>query len=111
MEAKWNEFVPDQVFDYFFLEDSVADQYNNQRRAGIPFSGFSILAIIIASLGLLGLPSNSAEQRTREIGIRKVFGATEGLVVWLLLKEINRLFINSHPGFLADSMVPDDKLA
>jgi len=93
VEAKWNEFVPDQVFDYFFLEDSVADQYNNERRAGILFSGFSILAIIIASLGLLGLSSYSAEQRTREIGIRKVFGATEGIVVWLLLKEINRLFI------------------
>ncbi len=42
---------------------------------------------------MLGLSSYSAEQRTREIGIRKVFGATEGIVVWLLLKEINRLFI------------------
>ncbi len=93
VEEKWNEFVPDQVFDYFFLEDSVADQYSNERRAGILFSGFSLLAILIASLGLLGLSSYSAEQRTREIGIRKVFGATEGIVVWLLLKEINRLFI------------------
>ncbi len=93
VEEKWNEFVPDQVFDYFFLEDSVADQYGNERRAGILFSGFSLLAIVIASLGLLGLSSYSAEQRTREIGIRKVFGATEGIVVWLLLKEINRLFI------------------
>lgn len=93
VESKWNEFVPDQVFDYFFLEDSVAEQYGDERRAGILFSGFSLLAIIIASLGLLGLSSYSAEQRTREIGIRKVFGASAGIVVRLLLKEINRLFI------------------
>ncbi len=93
VEGKWNEFVPDQVFDYFFLEDSVDEQYGNEHRAGMLFSGFSLLAIVIASLGLLGLSSYSAEQRTREIGIRKVFGATESIVVWLLLKEINRLFI------------------
>jgi putative ABC transport system permease protein len=93
IEAKWNEFVPDQVFDYFFLEEAVAGQYSNERRAGMLFSGFSILGIIIASLGLLGLSSYSAEQRTREMGIRKVLGATEGIVIWLLLKEVNRLFI------------------
>ncbi len=93
IEAKWNEFVPDQAFDYFFLDDSVRDQYSDDRRAGILFSSFSILAIIIASLGLLGLSSYSAAQRTREIGIRKVFGANEGQLVWLLLAEINRLFI------------------
>ena len=93
VESKWNEFVPDQVFDYFFLEDSVAGQYSTERRAGMLFTGFSILAIIIASLGLLGLSSYSAEQRTREMGIRKVMGATEWIVVRLLLKEINRLFV------------------
>jgi putative ABC transport system permease protein len=93
VEAKWDEFVSDQVFDYFFLEESIAGQYSNERRAGMLFSGFSILGIIIASLGLLGLSSYSAEQRTREMGIRKVLGATGGIVVWLLLKEVNRLFI------------------
>ena len=93
VESKWNEFVPDQVFDYFFLGDAIAEQYSDERRSGVLFSGFSLLAIIIASLGLLGLSSYSAEQRTREIGIRKVFGASVSIVVRLLLKEINRLFI------------------
>ena len=95
IESKWNEFVPDQPLDYFFLEDAVENMYSDEKRAGILFSGFSILAIIIASMGLLGLSSYSAEQRTREIGIRKVYGASESRVVWLLLKEINILFIVS----------------
>jgi len=93
IEAKWNEFVPDQAFDYFFMDQAVDNQYSDERRASILFSSFSILAIIIATLGLLGLSSYSAEQRTREIGIRKVLGANVGLVIWLLLNEINKLFI------------------
>jgi putative ABC transport system permease protein len=93
IEAKWNEFVPDQAFDFFFLEDAIENIYRDEQRAGILFSGFSILAIIIASLGLLGLASYSAEQRTREIGVRKAFGANEPRMVWLLLMEINKLFI------------------
>lgn len=95
IEAKWNEFVPDQAFDYFFLDQAIDNQYSDEKRAGILFSSFSILAIIIASLGLLGLSSYSAEQRTREIGIRKVMGANVPMVVWLLLGEINRLFVIS----------------
>ncbi len=93
IEAKWNEFVSDQAFDYFFMDQAIDNQYSDEKRAGILFSSFSVLAIIIASLGLLGLSSYSAEQRTREIGIRKVLGANIGLVVWLLLSEINRLFV------------------
>ncbi|MFP4555298.1 MAG: ABC transporter permease [Bacteroidales bacterium] len=93
IESKWNEFVSDQEFDYFFMKEAIEEQYSDEKRAGILFTSFSILAIIIASLGLLGLSSYSAEQRTREIGIRKVLGANMGLVVWLLLKEINKLFI------------------
>ncbi|HOP02835.1 MAG TPA: ABC transporter permease [Tenuifilaceae bacterium] len=95
IEAKWKEFVGDQDFDYFFLDQAVDNQYSDEKRAGILFSSFSILAIIIASLGLLGLSSYSAEQRTREIGIRKVMGANVPSVVWLLLNEINRLFLIS----------------
>jgi putative ABC transport system permease protein len=95
IEAKWNEFVPDQAFDYFFLDQAIDNQYSDEKRAGILFTCFSVLAIIIASLGLLGLSSYSAEQRTREIGIRKVMGANVPMVVWLLLSEINKLFIIS----------------
>jgi putative ABC transport system permease protein len=93
IESKWNEFVPDQVFDYYFMEEAIDKQYSDEKRAGILFTSFSVLAIIIASLGLLGLSSYSAEQRTREIGIRKVLGARVSLVIWLLLNEINRLFV------------------
>ncbi len=93
IQSKWDEFVPDQAFDYFFMDQAIENQYSEEKRAGILFSSFSILAIIIATLGLLGLSSYSAEQRTREIGIRKVLGANMKLVVWLLLNEINRLFV------------------
>ncbi|MDX9846154.1 MAG: ABC transporter permease [Tenuifilaceae bacterium] len=95
IESKWVEFVPDQTFDYFFMEEAIENQYGDERRARTLFTSFSVLAIIIASLGLLGLSSYSAEQRTREIGIRKVMGANIGMMVWLLLNEINRLFIIS----------------
>lgn len=93
LESKWIEFVPDQAFDYFFMEEAIENQYGDERRARTLFTSFSLLAIIIASLGLLGLSSYSAEQRTREIGIRKVMGANIGMMVWLLLNEINKLFI------------------
>jgi putative ABC transport system permease protein len=95
IESKWNEFVPDQAFDYFFLDQAIENIYSDEKRAGILFTSFSLLAIIIASLGLLGLSSYSAEQRTREIGIRKVMGANVPTVMWLLLNEINKLFIIS----------------
>jgi putative ABC transport system permease protein len=95
LEAKWLEFVPDQAFDYFFLDQAIENQYSEEKRAQVLFTSFSILAIIIATLGLLGLSSYSAEQRTREIGIRKVMGANIGMMVWMLLNEINKLFIIS----------------
>jgi putative ABC transport system permease protein len=95
IEAKWQEFVPDQEIDYYFMDQSVDNQYSDEKRARVLFTSFSVLAIIIASLGLLGLSSYSAEQRTREIGIRKVMGANIWMMVWLLLNEINKLFVIS----------------
>lgn len=95
IEEKWNEFVSDQAMDYFFLDQAVENQYSDEKRARTLFSSFSLLAIIIGALGLLGLSSYTAEQRTREIGIRKVMGARITTVVWLLLKEINKLVLIS----------------
>jgi putative ABC transport system permease protein len=95
LETKWLEFVPDQAFDYFFLDQAIENQYSDEKRAQVLFTSFSVLAIIIATLGLLGLSSYSAEQRTREIGIRKVMGANVNMMVKLLLSEINKLFIIS----------------
>lgn len=93
IEAKWKEFLPDQTFDYSFMEEHLDNQYGAEKRSRMIFTVFSILAIIIASLGLLGLASFSAEQRTKEIGVRKVNGATVFIIIQLLFKEINRLFI------------------
>lgn len=95
IESKWAEFLPDQAFSYTFMDQHLDGLYGSEKRARVLFTLFSILAIIIASLGLLGLASYSAEQRTREIGIRKVIGATIPALVRLLIKEVNVLFIIS----------------
>ena len=93
-QAKWIAFAgSEEPFDYNFLDQMLDKQYKNEVRAGILFSIFSLLAIFIAALGLLGLASFTAEQRTREVGIRKVMGAQISTVVLLLLKEVNKLFI------------------
>ncbi|MBA7675580.1 hypothetical protein ES703_83816 [subsurface metagenome] len=88
IEDQWQEFIPDQPFDYYFLEDDLANLYENEERTGLIVTLFSILAIFIAGLGLFGLASFTAEQRTKEIGVRKVLGATVTNIVTLLSKEI-----------------------
>ena len=79
--------VPDQPFRYFFLKDNFNALHKAEQRTGKIFGVFSLLAIFIASLGLLGLASFMAEQRTKEIGIRKVLGASEKQIVRLFSKE------------------------
>ncbi|MCK9236420.1 MAG: ABC transporter permease, partial [Acholeplasmataceae bacterium] len=91
----WASFTNNMEMDYFFLEDAVAKQYDNDKRAQILFTVFSILAIAIGGLGMLGLSSYVAEQRTREVGVRKVMGASIANVVWLMFKEISKLVIIS----------------
>ncbi|MGO8055787.1 ABC transporter permease, partial [Rhizobium leguminosarum] len=70
-------------------------QYANERRFGKLFTAFALLAIIIGCLGLFGLSSYTASQRIREIGIRKVLGASVGSVVMLLTKDFIKLIIIS----------------
>lgn len=76
VEAAWASIFPDKPFEYEFLDESFDAQYSSFTRMGNIVLTFSILAILIACLGLYGLAAFSAERRTREIGIRKVFGAT-----------------------------------
>lgn len=95
INAIWDEFIPNQTFEFFFLDDAIKNQYKSEKRTALLFSIFSIIAIIIALLGLIGLSSYSTEQRTKEIGIRKVLGADSNQIVWLLLSEINRIFVIS----------------
>jgi putative ABC transport system permease protein len=90
LSEKWKQHNPLRPFRYFFLDDSFDAQYRADERLSKIFSYFSILAIFIACLGLFGLASYTAEQRTKEIGIRKVLGATISGIVKLLTKEFSK---------------------
>ncbi len=87
IENTWKEFTSNQPMEYSLLDDDLAARYEEEKRTGTIFGIFSVLAILVACLGLLGLSSYSAEQRTREIGLRKVMGATVSNIVRLLSKE------------------------
>lgn len=87
LEQQWKTLMPGTPFEYFFLDDDYDKQYQAEARLGEVFNAFAGLAIFIACLGLLGLASFSAEQRTKEIGIRKVLGATVANVTGLLSRE------------------------
>ena len=88
LEDTWKEIDPNRPFDFFFLDDFFDSQYRSEERLNRIFASFSGLAIIIACLGLFGLSSFMAEQRTKEIGIRKVLGASISEVVALLSREL-----------------------
>ena len=87
IENKWKEVFPDQPFTYTFLSERFNRQFEADEKRGLIFTMFTILAILIACLGLFGLASYMVEQRTKEIGIRKVFGANEGVIVRLISKD------------------------
>ncbi|WP_299256275.1 ABC transporter permease [uncultured Aquimarina sp.] len=91
IKNQWESFLPDQPFDYFFLDDSFNEQYQNEERFGNLFLYFASLAILISCLGLLGLAAYSTLQRKREIGIRKVIGASVSEIVNLLSKDFLKL--------------------
>jgi putative ABC transport system permease protein len=87
IEKKWKEIFPDQPFNYTFLSERFNRQFEADEKRGLIFTMFTILAILIACLGLFGLASYMVEQRTKEIGIRKVFGANEGVIMGLISKD------------------------
>ncbi len=87
IEEKWNDFGANRPFDYRFLEETWDEMYTSERKLGIIFRIATLLTIFIALLGLLGLSSFIAEQRTKEIGIRKVMGAGMTNIVSLLCRE------------------------
>jgi len=87
IKKAWDRYFPQDPFNYFFLDESFGRQYKADTRFGATFGLFATLAIIIACFGLLGLSAYNVLQRTREIGIRKVLGATEQSLVFLLSKE------------------------
>lgn len=92
---RWKELVPDSPIDYFFLDEAINKQYNAEVRFGRIFSYFGVLAIFISCLGLLGLTLFSATQRRKEIGIRKVTGASAVNIVILLTRNQVKLVLIS----------------
>ncbi len=87
LEKIWKDVSPGQPFEYSFLSDDFDTMYRTEQRIEQLFSAFAGLAILIASLGLFGLSAFSAEQRTGEIGVRKVLGASVGSIVILLSRD------------------------
>jgi putative ABC transport system permease protein len=91
IESAYNRVVPGQPFNYYFMEDSFNDSYQAEQRLGRIFMTFTILSIIIACLGLFGLAAFNAEKRTKEIGIRKVMGATVSQITYKLSIDFMKL--------------------
>jgi putative ABC transport system permease protein len=93
IERIYRALFPGNPFDYSFVDEKFTEQYRNDRRFAALFSMFAALAILIACLGLFGLASFSARQRTKEIGIRKVLGASVAGIVALLSREFVKLVL------------------
>ncbi|MFI5162191.1 MAG: ABC transporter permease [Sphingobacteriales bacterium] len=95
VKAAWVKYFPNDPFNYFFLDDEFNAQYQSDQRFGEMFTIFSLLAILIACFGLVGLSAYNILQRTKEVGIRKVLGASLQNVVFILSKDFLTLVIVS----------------
>jgi len=91
MEKSWKNITLDAPFEYFFLDQSFNDLYQSEQKLGQIFGIFTSMAILIACLGLFGLAAFTAEQKTKEIGIRKVMGATSTNLITMLNKQFVKL--------------------
>jgi putative ABC transport system permease protein len=91
VEATWKQLNPNEPFEYSFLDQDFQKNYLAENRLASLINYFTIIAILISCLGLFGLASFSAEQRTKEIGIRKVMGASVSNIVGLLSKDFLKL--------------------
>ena len=99
IEGKWDAFFPQKVFEYTFLEESINDLYEQEGRLGKIIGYFAFLAILISCFGLYGLVAYAAVQKTKEIGIRKVMGASIPNILGLLSKDF--IFLILLAGFIA----------
>jgi putative ABC transport system permease protein len=91
IENKWKGLSPNQEFSYSFMDQDFDAMYRSEQQVGTIFISFSTLAIVIACLGLFGLAAYAAEQRNKEIGIRKVLGATVSTIVGMLSMDFIKL--------------------
>lgn len=90
VEGVYRKLFPDKLYDYFFLDTDFDRQYHAEEQIARIFSGFTFLGLFIACLGLFGMASFIAEQRTKEIGIRKVMGASVTTIVVMLSKDFTK---------------------
>lgn len=95
VKEKWHALSPNQQMDYSFMDEDFENTYRTEERMGRIFIAFTTMAIVIACLGLFGLAAYAAEQRTKEIGIRKVLGANVSIIVGMLSKDFIKLVIIS----------------
>ncbi|CCH52433.1 protein of unknown function DUF214 [Fibrisoma limi BUZ 3] len=93
VQTAWKSHYPNVPFDYSFLDESVDAQYRKDRLMMTLFNGFAVLTVLVSCLGLFGLSTYTAEQRTKEIGIRKVLGASVTSIVALLSKDTLKLVL------------------
>ncbi|MCP4726947.1 MAG: FtsX-like permease family protein, partial [bacterium] len=96
VESTWNEVIPNQPFEYLFMDEELDEQYAAEVKLGILSKIFSSLAVFIACLGLYALASLTAQQKIREIGIRKVLGATVPNLLVLMSREFTNLVLISN---------------
>jgi putative ABC transport system permease protein len=112
IESLWKSYVPSEPFEYFFLDENFDELFRAEQRMGSIFTILSGLAIFVAGLGLFALASFTGEQRTREIGIRKVMGATVSGLVFLLSREFTVLVLMAFiPGAVIGWWVVNEWLA
>jgi putative ABC transport system permease protein len=96
LQDKWKDYSPNVIFDYYFVDDKIAAEYLEEEKTGNIIMSTSIIAVILACLGLFGLSSYTAERRTKEIGIRKVMGADIKDTVVMLSKEFAILVLAAN---------------
>ncbi len=95
IERAWNSFAPNNPLVYYFLDEAISGLYQSQQVLSTFFGAFALLCIIISFMGVYGLSAYAAEQRTREIGVRKVLGARLGDVIFMLNREFLWLLITA----------------
>ncbi|WP_181304900.1 ABC transporter permease [Rufibacter sp. XAAS-G3-1] len=93
LQKVWSTAYPHDVFDYEFLDDTIAGFYEEEQRQATLFKIFSVIAILIGCLGLYGLVSFMVTQRTKEVGVRKVLGASSGSIVALFSRDFAALVL------------------
>ena len=93
VEKLWSESYPDYVYEYSFLDETIENFYQQEAQLSTLYKIFAAIAILISCLGLYGLVSFMVSQRTKEVGIRKVLGASARNIVFILSKEFSLLII------------------